>query len=149
MSIFCLPFIVDMAHEAKQALKVMDGTDSKALCIESNRLSECLQYLVDNNLKKIILGDFYGYKDKDLGFLKEVEDFIEGVVIIDTHYNYSLVNRLYNLKSLSIQDNGRDVVDLSNFPNLKSCGIVFSKRLKGLESCKKLRSMTINNFKDA
>ena len=77
----------------------------------------------------------------------QLKDFLEGLSVLETHYDYSVVNKLHKLKYLGIPDNGKDVIDLKNFPNIEMCGVAYSERLQGLESCIHLKSLTISNYK--
>ncbi|MBR5691845.1 MAG: hypothetical protein IKX46_07850, partial [Verrucomicrobia bacterium] len=59
-----------------------------------------------------------------------------------------MINKLHNLKIISVEDNGKDVVDFSNFPDLEECReFYFNKRLVNIESCKKLKSLRALKYK--
>lgn len=137
-----------MVKETKEGLKILVGINGQeSLFINSDRLSDCIRYLHANNLRFITINSFQGYKAKDVAFLVQLKDFLEGLSILETHYDYSVVNELHKLKYLGIPDNGKDVIDLKNFPDVEMCGITYSERLQGLESCSKLKSLTISNYK--
>jgi len=137
-----------MVKETKDGFKILTGTNGQEfLFINSERLSDCLDYLRSNNLRFLTINSFQGYRTNDIDFLIQLKDFVEGVSILETHYNYSVINELTKLKYLGVSDNGKDVIDLKNFPDIEVCGITFSKRLHGLDSCSKLKSLTISNYK--
>lgn len=137
-----------MVKETKEGLKILVGIGGQeSLFINSDRLSDCLKYLHNNNLRFITINSFQGYNAKDIAFLAELKDFLEGLSILETHFDYGVVNELHKLKYLGIPDNGKDVIDLKNFPDIEMCGITFSQRLQGLESCRNLKSLTISNYK--
>jgi Leucine-rich repeat (LRR) protein len=103
--------------------------------------------LYNNNLRYISIDYFQGYKAKDIAFLVQLKDFLEGLSVSETLFDYSIIKQLHKLKYLGIPDNGNDVIDLKNFPDIEMCGVTFSERLQGLESCSNLKSLTVSNYK--
>ncbi|MCB9082678.1 MAG: leucine-rich repeat domain-containing protein [Lewinellaceae bacterium] len=137
-----------MVKETKEGLKILVGINGQeSLFINSDRISDCIKYLYRNDLRFITINSSQNYKAKDIAFLIQIKDFLEGLFVLDTYYDYKIVNELHKLKYLGIPDNGKDVIDLKNFPDIEMCGVVFSKRLQGLEFCSKLKSLTISNYK--
>ncbi len=137
-----------MVKETKEGLKILTGVNGQeSLFINSDRLSDCINYLRSNDLRFITINSLQGYKAKDIAFLIELKDFLEGLSILETHYDFGVVNELHKLKYLGIPDNGKDVIDLKNFPDIEMCGVAFSERLQGLESCSNLKSLTVSNYK--
>ncbi len=123
--------------------KGMDG--SITLLFDTKRSDECTKFVLENNIRIISL--YPGiYESKDLSPLLEIKDFIEGL-LLDDNVEYSKLSSFKNLKFLSIPDNKKDVIDLSNFPELETLACDFSFRLKGLENVNKLRSLTISKYK--
>ena len=122
----------------------------KCLHIDSSRLDECLKYMYDNNIKHIKIGCLF-YKEKDISFLNDLKDYLEGLFIgpiCDYSYQYDVINKLHNLKIIGVEDNGKDTIDFSNFPNLEECReFYFNKRLVNIESCKKLRYLRALKYK--
>lgn len=120
------------------------------LFIDSSRLDECLEYMISHDFKNIIINSYQGFAIKDLIFLSRIDDFVEGIVVSETHFeNTEIINTLHKLKFLGITDNKKSVIDLSNFPDLETCAVEYSTRLKGLESSKLLKSLTISHYKSA
>ncbi|MFZ1424778.1 MAG: hypothetical protein WAS55_13225 [Saprospiraceae bacterium] len=129
-------------------LKIIKNTDGQEmLFINSNRLTDCIEYLYSNDLHYIVINSFQDYFANDIDFLLQLKDHIEGLSILDDKFNLNVVNQLHNLKYLGFPDNGKDIIDLSNFPKLEVAGITLSPRLKGLELCENLRSLTISKYK--
>ena len=127
--------------------ETFDGTSGKWLHIDSSRLDECLKYMYENNIKCIKIGGRI-YKDKDISFLDGLKDYLEGLMIDADGYRYDAINNLHNLKIIGIEDNGKDVIDFSNFPNLEDCReFYFNKRQINIESCKKLKSLRALKYK--
>lgn len=137
-----------MVKKTKEGLKILVGINGQeSLFINSDRLSDCIKYLHSNDLRFITINSFQNYKAKDIAFLVQLKDFLEGLSVLETHYDYSVVNKLHKLKYLGIPDNGKDVIDLKNFPDIEMCGVAYSERLQGLESCSNLKSLTVSNYK--
>jgi Leucine-rich repeat (LRR) protein len=137
-----------MIKETKEGLKILIGINGQeSLFINSDRLTDCIKYLHNNDLRFITINSFQDYKAKDIAFLIQLKDFLEGLSVLETHYDYSVVNELHKLKFLGIPDNGKDVIDLKNFPDIEMCGVAFSERLQGLETCSNLKSLTVSNYK--
>jgi Leucine-rich repeat (LRR) protein len=137
-----------MVKETKEGLKILTGINGQeSLFVNSDRLADCIKYLHSNDLRFVTINSFQNYKAKDIAFLVQLKDYLEGLSVLETHYDFSVVNELHKLKYLGIPDNGKDVVDLKNFPDIEMCGVAFSERLHGLESCSNLKSLTISNYK--
>lgn len=139
-----------MVIETKNGLKILKGQNGyQALFFDSSRIDDCIIYLYENNLKNISINPFQGYVINDLNFLSRLEHYLEGVTILDEKYDYAPVNNLHKLKSLGFPDNKRDTIDLSNFPHLESLACDYSPRLKELETCGELRSLTLSGYKSS
>ena len=123
--------------------------DGKWLHIDSSRLDGCLKYMYENNIKHINIVGGEGYcSNKDISFLNDLKDYLEGLFIDNYGYQYDVINKLHNLKIIGVEDNGKDVIDFSNFPDLEECReFYFSKRLINIESCKKLRYLRALKYK--
>ncbi len=119
----------------------------KWLHIDSSRLDECLKYMYENNIRHIDINCLF-YKEKDISFLDDLKDYLEGLSIDAHGYRYDVINKLHLLKILAVEDNKQDVVDFSNFPDLEECReFYFNKRLINIESCKKLKSLRALKYK--
>lgn len=137
-----------MIKETKEGLKIVTAKDGyEALFIDSSRIDDCINFLLENNYKNITVNSFQGYSLKDLNFLSRLKDLVESVVIGENKFDISIINTLHKLRYLGIADNKKDVIDLSNFPDLETLACDFSDRLKGLENANKLRSLTISNYR--
>ena len=134
-------------NEPNDHLGLFGRPHEKWMHIDSSRLDECLKYMYENNIKHIDINDLY-YKEKDISFLNDLKDYLEGLRIDARGYRYDVINKLHLLKILAVEDNKQDVVDFSNFPNLEECAsFTFCKRLVNIESCKKLKSLTALKYK--
>jgi len=138
-----------MIRVTKEGFKILQNSNGfSQLYIDSSRLDECLEYMISHNFKNIIISSYQGFAIEDLSFLSRIGDFIEGVVVSGTSFeNTGIINTLHKLKFLGITDDKKTVIDLSNFPNLETCAVTYSPRLKALEKCKFLKDLTITNYK--
>ena len=123
--------------------------DGKWLHIDSSRLDECLKYMYEKNIKYINIVGGEGYcSNKEISFLNDLKDYLEGLSIDNYGYQYDVINKLHNLKIIGVEDNGKDIIDFSNFPDLEECReFYFNKRLINIESCKKLRYLRALKYK--
>ncbi len=127
--------------------RIFASTPEKWLHIDSSCLDKCLEYMYENNIKHIKIGGRV-YKEKDISFLDCLKDYLEGLLIDADGYRYDVINKLHNLKIIGAEDNGKDVIDFSNFPNLEECReFYFNKRQINIDSCKKLKSLRALKYK--
>jgi len=135
-----------MLIKPAEDFKIIKGTDGvETFYFESERIDDCMKYIRRNRLTRILITGGW-YKRKDLDFLTDLADFLEGIVILPDKIELKLVNKLKMLTSLGVGDNGRDTIDLANFPKLESAAVKWGRRLTGLESCRNLKSLTINGY---
>lgn len=136
-----------MITETKEGFKILKGNGYEGLYINSNMIKECINYLYANNLKYIVINPYQGYEANDINFLINLENYLEGITIFSEKLDYSVINKLHKIKSLRIIDNKKDVIDLSNFPQLEILSCDYSKRFQNIESCINLKNLILNNYK--
>lgn len=137
-----------MGPEIIDGFKFQKGIDgSKKLIIESSKLDACIKYVLDGNIKSITINCFQGYELPDIHFLSKLSNVLEGLHLPETKFDNQVVNTLHKLKFLGFADNKKDVIDLSNFPDLESLACDYSSRLKGLETCENLKDLTLTGYK--
>ncbi len=137
-----------MIIKSKEGLNILKLTDgSETLFMDSSRIDDCINYLYEHKLRRISINPFQGYSSDNLDFLSRLEDYLEGITVLDDRYDYRPLNRLHKLKSLGFVDNRRDTIDLSNFPKLESLACDYSKRLLSLEGCERLQDLTLSGYK--
>lgn len=137
-----------MTEVTPEGHKFFIGTDKrKVFLFDSERIDEGIEYIRQHDLRIIEINSFLGYKKKDLNFLSEIADFLDGIIVPEDFADLSILNSLHKLKTLGFADNKKTVIDLSNFPDLTTLACEYSKRLVSLESCEQLRSLTLTNYK--
>lgn len=129
-------------------LKLMpsiDGIDS--FLFDSSRAELSINYIKENNIKRVMLDSLTGFTASDLTSIIPVSNLIKELVIANEKINYKGLEEFHNLTLLGALDNKKDVIDLNNFPNLISLNCSITDRLKGLENCVKLKRLTISDYK--
>ena len=129
---------------------VKNGNWGDYLLIESDRLTETLNYIKENQVKNVELNLYHGYKLKDISFLTELKTHIEGLNVIQGDIDLTGIEELSNLRMLNIADERNLSIDFSTFKFLERCSILWNKNLRALSACKKLRELLIKkiNLKD-
>jgi len=124
---------------------VNEGTDGrKKLIINSLYPEDCCDYAMANNIRSVTLYPGY-YTHADLNPVLKLQDFIEGL-ILNEKIDFGELCQFKKLKFLGALDNKKNIVNLTCFPDLETLACNVTKRLKGLESCKKLKSLTISYY---
>jgi|ERR1043166_1267868 Leucine-rich repeat (LRR) protein len=137
-----------MIETTPEGFKILIRTDgSKEFMIDSDRLEACVEYIKRTNIRLIGINSFLGYKKNEINFLTELADYVEGVIIPEAFSDISVLNSLRKLKTLGFADNKTSIIDLSNFPFLATLACDYSPRLKGLEACEELSSLTLSGYK--
>lgn len=116
------------------------------LVVESARLGEYVNCVNSGEIRNIEINGSLGYAEGDIGFLKDVEDKLEGLHLLETKVSYSAIDTLHGLKYLSFSDNGKDIVDLTNYRSLEFLAADYSQRLVGLEASVKLQTLLLFKF---
>lgn len=85
----------------------------------------------------------------DISFLSKYNFLEELEIISATDFDFSFLNALINLKSLSISLEGKRTIDLSSLINLENLTIDWRKgNIKGLEHCKNLKKICLSQFNE-
>jgi len=137
--------MVETTPEGYKILTRADG--SKEFMIDSDRLDECIEYIKRMDIRLIGINSFLGYKKREISFLSKLTDFVEGIIIPENLSDISILNSLHKLKTLGFADNKKTIIDLSNFPDLSTLACDYSPRLRGLETCEQLRSLTFSGYR--
>jgi hypothetical protein len=124
-----------------------NGTWGDFLVVESDKLSETIKYILENNIKNIELNYYNGYKLKNVLFLKEVRNVVEGLLVVDSNIELKGIEELSNLKRLNLSDELNYSIDLSLFPQLEKCSLLWHKHYFNLNKCLLLRELLIKKIK--
>jgi hypothetical protein len=126
--------------------KVITGTDEqKTLLFDTDFANECCDFFLRSNIKRISL--YPGvYNGKDLKPLLPIKTQIEGI-LLGVEIDYTILDNFKNLKYISLCDNKKDFIDLSNFTQLETLICNITNKLTGLEKCDKLRTLFLNSYK--
>ena len=114
------------------------------MTIESDRLSECIQYIQNNNVSSIYICDLY-YELNNLDFIRECP----GILSININCRYiENVEGLYDIKGLKeiILQDINCTVDLSHFPSLESFSGDWNKNYSNIETLKYLKTIRFDKY---
>jgi internalin A len=86
---------------------------------------------------------------EEIDFLKDYT-FLENLDVTSSssYFNFNIKKKLTNLRKLSINVEGNNEIDFSGQVKLEYLSINWRKKIKGLENCKKLLSLCLNEFKE-
>jgi len=106
-------------------------------------------YIKDNNLEGLRIFDHFDPLD-NLNFLSEYVFLNRLVITCMKDHDYSFLKHLKNLKSfaLSLSVKNDNLLDLTELTNLEYLSLAWRKNIKGLENCKKLRTLCIWEFNE-
>lgn len=118
-------------------------TDQKSVVISEKHLVECLQYIEENNIKKIEINELF-YKSEHLHFLTDCKKINYIDILSPLLTDISGIYDLENLTGLSYSegDNINNIeLNFAKFPNLEYFYLEWNKKIKGLESIEKLTKL--------
>ena len=132
-----------MSVEYVKGFKVFERD---TLIIESDRISECMEFFRGNNyLQKIWISKIHGYLEKDISFLEEYSRVRR--IVINGPFEISGLYYLNDLEFLSYENYLKDqVLDLSNFKNIKTCYLDLSSKITGLNTLSEVRDIRLFHY---
>lgn len=121
------------------------GINSLALIVESYRIEECMSFFKERDIKEIVINRVHGYHLDNVDFL---ENFPE-IEFISISEGISNMEGIYNLKKLKklMLGGERSKIDFLNFPLLEQLIIDWSPCFLNLQSCLKLKDVSIFKYK--
>lgn len=117
--------------------------DLEAYGFNSAQPEASIDYVFKNNITYISLISNYTHKSLDL--LLPLKNKIQGLALND-RVNIDLLDQFEGLKILGGDINPEGKLNLKWFPHLEILGCKPSKNISGLESCQKLRFLTLQNY---
>lgn len=130
------------------------GNTINSLLIESNNISKTIEFIKANKIKSIELNSQWGYKYKNIDFIKDVATEVEDVTIVDDSINLLQLSTLKNLKKNFIGGENKSHIDFNWFKKLEYCNVSWHNGLENLNECPKLSELVLrkylhtdNNFK--
>lgn len=125
---------------------IQNGEWGEFLSVNSSKLKKTVKYIRENNVKNIELNYYNGYKLKDISFLKDCSDVIEGLIIVQGDVNLNGIEELTNLRMLNISDETKYPIDLTSFKKLERCSLLWHKNISNLSACKELRELLLKKI---
>src|SRR5271156_3830864 len=137
-----------MMKTVKDGFKLTTSADGiDRLLFNSSSAKNCINFVIKHNIKHIVLNPSHGFSDLDLRSITPLRDFLEGLIIGSKTIDLSALGVFHNLHLLGYPDNKKDRITLSNFHKLESLATDFSERLTELETCRKLKRLTLTNYR--
>jgi hypothetical protein len=124
-----------------------NGNWGEFLMVESDRLEETIEFIKSQKIKNIAFNKYWGYKLKNIRFIEELRDIIEGIIIVTDDIDIEGINSLWKLKLILISDKFKYPVDYSVFKNLERCNVYWNDNYMSLSTCKNLSDLVISKFK--
>jgi hypothetical protein len=76
-----------------------------------------------------------------------LNDYLEGLIIGSNQIRVDKLHLFKHLNFIGLPDNKIDTVDLTIFVQLTTLACEYSQRLKGLDTCTNLKSLTLTKYK--
>lgn len=115
------------------------------LAVESQRLSECIEYFRTNNFYGLSVNRYHGYSDDNLDFLSEVKG-LKGLVVGEDIEDLELVNTLESLEYLTI-DKSKKAIDFKKLSSLRTFKGKWSAKLASIAESTSIENLSLWSFK--
>lgn len=122
------------------------GNKRQGLLIESKKLKKTIELIKREGISKIELNVQWGYKEKNIDPLVEVADYIKEIEIVNDDIDLGLLDKFTQLRKIYIGGDNNSPIDFSYFKYLERCNIFWHKKLKNINSCKKLKELMLRKF---
>ncbi|HAS47433.1 MAG TPA: hypothetical protein DCS93_43550 [Microscillaceae bacterium] len=116
------------------------------LCVELNKIDQCMEYAIQNDIKHFEISYFHHYKSNDISFLINYIEYIEGLYLSSDFLDISPLNQLKQLKQLVFGDHEQQHLDLANLPKLVFLSFTWHKNIKNLDKAYSLESLGIGKY---
>lgn len=135
-----------MAIGEVDGFKFLDGQPDKQIVVESERISEYVEYIKKKEIKQVYICDLF-YYNHAIDFLAEIP-FIEGLNINCNMYvnDYTGLYSLDNLKVL-LMDEPRAAVHLERMPAIEDLRLTVNKNVTGIDKLEELKRLRIHKYK--
>lgn len=125
-----------------------DTPGEPSLVFDSKKVKEWTEFALQKKVKKVLVMPYKSNEPKNLDALLPLKEILEVLIIAEDNLSYSQLHEFSNLKHLSFSDNGKDKIDLNYFPNLSWLTCSLNDRVFGLENCKKLKYLSLENYRN-
>ena len=127
-------------------LMISDGNVNKPLQINTNVISNVLEIMKRNDIKRLAFGDPF-MNLKDISFLKDFE-FLNGLRIALEDFDIDSIKYCIDVEELIIAFDYKGDFDFEIFKNLKSLSIVWkNESSKSIFKCDKLNVLDVSKYK--
>ncbi|MFE8073539.1 hypothetical protein QQM79_21055, partial [Marinobacteraceae bacterium S3BR75-40.1] len=109
--------------------------------------NKIVEWMKQNDIKGLYLNSSEGFKSKNFDFLLDIPELELLNIISPPVDKLSVIDRLINLKSISLSCAWEDKIDLSGLHRLENCFINYAKGAESVFECSSLRCLYIDEFK--
>lgn len=128
--------------------RLLSGPGPTAICIESDRIDECMAYYQEHGLSRISVSPFLGFTGKDLDFLEHYPE-VRGVWQSSDLGRIDITGLRFvesALEDLSVGDS-HQALDLSRFPRLETFSSEWHPGLRITAECTSLRRLSLSKYR--
>lgn len=125
---------------------ITDNFGEKYLVFDSDYLNEAINYINRNNIKIIDINSYWGYKLKDIEFLKYCPN-IESISITDNDIDIEGLKYLKNLKTIGGCSVPLKPLDLLQFKQLETIRIDYHKNWVNIDKCFTISELHLQKMK--
>ncbi len=126
---------------------VDEGRDGPAVYLSGPWHDGIRRYMLENDVKELVVNYAWGWKGTDLSFLADLE-FLEDFVIKDWRIkDISPIHSLPNLRNLSMSTICKTAIDFTCFSRLEYCFLTWSPKRNSIFECVSLKNMFIQQYK--
>jgi hypothetical protein len=119
----------------------------ESIYIDSSKLTKCIEYIKTNNIRSVIINTENGFRNNNLSFLNDLLYIEELIFEFDiSSLDISAINKLLNLKSISMYGNINQDIYFEKFNHLEYCNITYNNHVIGLENCFSLKELVLWNY---
>jgi len=137
-----------MSYIVKDGIKIRESNNNKII-IEPSIIDKNVQYALENDLMHFELNYAFGFREKDISFLDEIADYVQGITIVMSgEFDIDIIHKCKNLEYLAVSflSNVKFPIEFDNFPKLKECYFKWRKGSESLFECKNLKLLSIGGY---
>ncbi len=116
------------------------------LLVNSKDMEKTLNFIKEKNIINLELNFYHGYELKDVSFLNDIKEQIEGISIVDEDVIIDGIENVTNLKYLNINDELTQNINFEVFKYLECCFLLWHKNIQNISSCSTLKELLIKKI---
>lgn len=138
---------------AEERYKIDNIGSKKWFHVDSSTLESDIDYIVQNKISNVLIAPWGElYKRKDIDWVTRISDYLTSLKLATAkgNFSYSGIGQCKNLKYLELNNQAKEVIDLSKNTNLEELNIsLYGCDLNGLNKLKRLRRIRLSKAKNS